>query len=94
MGLFFLGDKTSSGGAFLAASQTRKVNGKGIARVGDPASYPQHCTSRIAEGEATLKDEGKALAFHGYRLTCGCTLISSMLNVGGSRYVRAEYFST
>ncbi|WP_336285205.1 PAAR domain-containing protein [Citrobacter arsenatis] len=83
-GVIRLGDKTTSGGMVLSASLNRNAYGKGIARVGDKAYCPLegHGPNIIAEGEQTVKVDGKPVAFHGHRLACGCSLITSLPNVG------------
>lgn len=83
-GVIRLGDKTTSGGSVLSASPNRKAYGKGIARVGDKAYCPVegHGLNFIAEGDPAMKVDGKPTAFHGNRLACGCSLITSLPNVG------------
>lgn len=82
IGIIRIGDKTSSGGVVLTASPVTKIMGRGVARIGDKASCPLHGNSTIIEGNEKIKDDGKAIAFTGHRLACGCVLISSLNNVG------------
>jgi uncharacterized Zn-binding protein involved in type VI secretion len=81
-GIIRLGDKTSSGGVVLTASDKRVIMGKGIARVGDSVSCPKHGNNSIVEGDSTITDQGIAVAFNGHKTACGCSLISSLSNVG------------
>ncbi|MBV4413279.1 PAAR domain-containing protein [Enterobacteriaceae bacterium YMB-R22] len=82
IGIVRLGDITSGGGVVLTASRTRTIMGKGLARIGDKVSCPLHGENTIIEGNEKIKDEGKAIAFNGHRLACGCKLISSLSHVG------------
>lgn len=87
IGIIRIGDKTSGGGKVQSGSNKVKFGGIGIARKGDSVSCPQkgHSPSFIAEGHPTMSDEGIPIAFHGYKCTCGCTLISSMGNATTSK---------
>ena len=80
-------DKLSSGGYVTVGSEVMKFNGIGVAHKDDPVSCPLlgHYPSFIAEGHPTFRDNGRQLAFHGYKCTCGCTLISSLGNVTTSK---------
>lgn len=80
-GIIRLGDRTSSDGRVLSASNRIHIHGKGVARVGDAASCPKHGTNQIAEGSDKINDQGQAIAFHGHRLSCGCLLITSLPNI-------------
>ncbi|POT57520.1 PAAR domain-containing protein [Citrobacter amalonaticus] len=81
-GIIRLGDKTTCGGTVLTASEKRIIMGKGIARVGDSVSCPKHGNSKIVEGDSSITEQGIPVAFNGHRTNCGCTLISSLSNVG------------
>lgn len=85
-GIVRKGDKTSSGGVVMAGSERMRIAGIGVAHLNDPVSCPLegHNPSFIAEGHPTLRDEGRPIALHGYRCTCGCTLIASLGHVGAS----------
>ncbi len=75
--IIVLGDKTSRGGTVIEASMFTSTHGKGWGRVGDRVSCHRNC--RIATGDPFLIDDGKAVARHGDKTTCGQTLISSQL---------------
>ncbi|EOC0417696.1 PAAR domain-containing protein [Cronobacter malonaticus] len=86
-GIVRIGDKTTHGGQVLSGSAVMKFAGISVARQGDPVSCPidGHSPSYIAEGHPTMKDNGVAVAFHGYKCTCGCTLITSLGNATTSK---------
>ncbi|EML0455035.1 MULTISPECIES: PAAR domain-containing protein [Klebsiella] len=79
-GIVRIGDKTTHGGQVLSGSGTMKFQGVGVARLGDAVSCPieGHSPSYIAEGHPTMKDNGVPVAFHNYKCTCCCTLITSL----------------
>jgi hypothetical protein len=54
--------------------------GKGWARVGDMVACPR-CKGvfPISQGDSSLMDDGKAVAYHGCKVACGATLISSQM---------------
>ena len=77
-----VGDLTSHGGEVLTSSvEYFLVSGKPVAVVGDkcrcPVSGHQDCT--IISGSATHSINGKAVAYHGDKTSCGATLISSVV---------------
>ncbi|EKY3995816.1 TPA: PAAR domain-containing protein [Enterobacter roggenkampii] len=86
-GIIRIGDKTTGGGLVMDGSKKMKFAGIGVARKGDPVSCPilGHSPSFIAEGHPTMKDNGVPVAFHGYKCTCGCTLIASLSNATTSK---------
>jgi len=75
--IIVMGDKTSHGGTVITCSQTSDTHGKGWARVGDKVACPR-CKGvfPITEGDATLSDDGLAVAYHGCKVACGATLIA------------------
>ncbi|RZA04306.1 MAG: PAAR domain-containing protein [Proteobacteria bacterium] len=75
-----LRDKTSHGGTVITCSPFSATHGKGWARVGDMASCPR-CKGvfPIAQGDTSLTDDGKAVAYHGCKTACGATLIASQM---------------
>ncbi|NUF50610.1 PAAR domain-containing protein [Gilliamella sp. ESL0250] len=85
-GVIRLGDLTDHGGKVITASSTMTVLGKPVARVGDLVSCPikGHGINPIIEGESTFSDQGKQVALDGYKSGCGCSLISSLSEVGKS----------
>lgn len=86
-GIVRIGDKNTGGGQVQAGSTTMKFAGIGVARLNDPVSCPVkgHSPSKIVEGHPTMKDNGIPVAFHGYKCSCGCTLISSLTNATTSK---------
>jgi uncharacterized Zn-binding protein involved in type VI secretion len=78
--LIVLGDKTSHGGTVITCSPACDTMGKGWARVGDMVSCPR-CKGvfPISQGDPSLVDDGHAVAYHGCKVACGATLISSQM---------------
>ena len=75
-----LGDPTSHGGTVVQSSANHVVVlGKPVALVGDKCVCPvyghQNCT--IATGNSLHIVNGKAVAYHGDKTSCGATLIST-----------------
>jgi uncharacterized Zn-binding protein involved in type VI secretion len=79
--LIRLDDDTDHGGKVITASSTMRFDGKFVARKGDEVSCPKHDIKRnvIVDGDESMTDNGVPIARHGYRATCGCHLISSLL---------------
>jgi len=84
-----LGDKTDHGGEVIEASGVTDTHGKRIARVGDKVQCPKkgHGATVIIEGDMTFVIDGKGVAYHGCKTSCGAVLISSQavttVNLGG-----------
>jgi uncharacterized Zn-binding protein involved in type VI secretion len=78
--IIVFGDKSSHGGTVISSSIVSDTNGKGWARVGDMVSCPR-CKGvfPITQGDQSLIDEGKAVAYHGCKTACGATLISGQV---------------
>lgn len=78
--IIVLGDKTSHGGTVITCSAFADTHGKGWARIGDMVACPR-CKGvfPISQGDASLVDEGMAVAYHGCKVACGATLISSQM---------------
>lgn len=78
--LIVIGDKTNHGGTVITCSPFSDTHGKGWARVGDMVSCPR-CRGvfPIAEGDQSLVDHGKAVAYAGCKTACGATLIASQM---------------
>jgi len=74
-----LGDKTDHGGEVIEASGVTDTHGKRIARVGDKVHCPKkgHGSTVIIEGDMTFVIDGKGVAYHGCKTSCGAVLISS-----------------
>lgn len=74
-----IGDKTDHGGEVIQASDLSDTHGKRIARVGDKVHCPKkgHGVTFIVSGDDRFLIDGKAVAYHGCRTSCGATLISS-----------------
>lgn len=81
-----LGDPTSHGGAVTSAADHSTVVGKPLARVNDSCScpLPGHSNCVIVEGDPAWTVDGRAVALHGHKLSCGATLISTVPNVARS----------
>ncbi|MBA0039018.1 PAAR domain-containing protein [Pantoea sp. BIGb0393] len=86
-GIIRVGDKTTGGGQVKSGSEKMIFQAIGVARINDPVSCPilGHSPSYIAQGHPTMKDNGVAVAFDGYKCSCGCTLISSLTNATTSK---------
>jgi uncharacterized Zn-binding protein involved in type VI secretion len=76
--MIVLGDKTDHGGEVIEASGVTDTHGKRIARVGDKVQCPKkgHGTTEIVTGDLTMLIDGKAVAYHGCKTSCGAVLIS------------------
>jgi len=77
--IIVLGDKTNHGGEVIEASGVTDTHGKRMARVGDRVQCPKkgHGATVIIEGDLTFVIDGKAVAYHGCKTSCGAILISS-----------------
>jgi len=77
--MIVLGDKTDHGGEVIEASGVTDTHGKRIARVGDKVQCPKkgHGSTVIVSGDLTMVIDGKAVAYHGCKTSCGAMLISS-----------------
>lgn len=81
--IILIGDQTTHGGSVITASDSHTVGGRGIARLGDLVSCPEHGVNKIVEAHPTFSVGDKRVALHGHRTECGCTLIGSVTaNVG------------
>ncbi|MBZ8142479.1 hypothetical protein CLD22_21585 [Rubrivivax gelatinosus] len=82
--MIVMGDKTDHGGEVIECSEITDTNGRRIARVGDKVSCPKkgHGTTVIVTGDDTMLIDGKAVAYHGCRTSCGAKLISSQSATG------------
>lgn len=78
--IIVMGDKTSHGGSVITSSPFSDTMGKGWARVGDMTACPR-CKGvfPIAQGDPSLIDDGKAVAYAGCKTACGATLVSSQM---------------
>lgn len=83
-GYIRLGDPTSHGGTVLSANPRFTVGGKGVACLGDDCTCPLHGPCKIAEGLSHECIDGKPVALHGHKTSCGATLISTLVNHGSS----------
>jgi uncharacterized Zn-binding protein involved in type VI secretion len=76
--IIVVGDKTSHNGTVVGGAGTVTIQGKPVARVGDPVTCPNcHCTTSIATGDNTTLVLGKPVARHGDKTACGASLIAS-----------------
>jgi uncharacterized Zn-binding protein involved in type VI secretion len=78
-----LGDSTSHGGKVTSAAGQTNVMGLPLARINDTCScpVPGHANCVIVEGDENWTIDGRAVALHGHKLSCGATLISTLDNV-------------
>jgi len=76
-GLVCLGDKTDHGGTVIHASGLSETMGRRWAVVGDMVACPR-CKGvyPIVQGDNTLTDEGRPVAYHGCKTACGATLLA------------------
>ena len=86
IGIIRVGDKTTGGGEVLSGSENIIFGGIPIARIGDPIScpLPGHEPAYISEGHPKMHDQDIGIAFHGYKCSCGCLLISSLASASAS----------
>ncbi|WMY07415.1 PAAR domain-containing protein [Paraburkholderia phenoliruptrix] len=80
-----LNDSTDHGGEVITASETMRYGGRRVARKGDLVTCPLHPEvnpNLIVEGDETITDHGVPVARHGYLATCGCRVISSLMERG------------
>lgn len=77
--IIVLGDKTDHGGQVIEASGFTDTHGKKMARVGDKVHCPKkgHGITEIVTGDISFVIDGKAVAYHGCKTSCGAMLISS-----------------
>jgi uncharacterized Zn-binding protein involved in type VI secretion len=76
-----IGDKTSKGGTVLEGSTPTMGLSRGLSTIGMKV---QCCNAiqTILEGWNGMSIDGKAVAYHGCAISCGCKLISSQNLVG------------
>ena len=75
-----LGDNTTHGGKVISTSAPHlTVDGKPIVCIGDKCTcpLPGHGVGTIIEGDETHTVSGKAVAYEGYRTSCGATLLAT-----------------
>ena len=78
-----LGDPTSHGGKVIECSAANyKAGGLPMAVVGDKVvcPLPGHTNCTIASGNSRHKINGRYVAYHGDKVSCGATLISTKPN--------------
>ncbi|KPC53783.1 PAAR domain-containing protein [Amantichitinum ursilacus] len=81
--LIRLGDTLREyGGQVTSAWAGAKIFGRPPARVGDAAVCNKHGLTRIREGSTMTRVGGAAVALDGHHCDCGCTLVSSLPDVG------------
>lgn len=73
-----LGDKTTHGGAVIAAPSRCSAGGIPIAVIGDAVSCPKCGPNAIAEGDSSWSIDGKPVALDGHATACGARLIASL----------------
>ena len=77
LGLICHGDKTDHGGTVIHASGLSQTMGRRWAVLGDMVACPR-CKGvyPIVQGDPTLTDEGRPVAYHGCKTACGATLLA------------------
>lgn len=75
------GDTISHGGSITGGAARTTVEGKSLARQGDPVSCAQHGPQTITGGSATVLVEGKPVACVGDLVSCGATIVSGASSV-------------
>jgi uncharacterized Zn-binding protein involved in type VI secretion len=71
------GDTTTHGGYVKTASSTLIIGGKAAALKGDLVQCPEHGTVAIIEGDDGYIEDGRPLAVHRCRTTCGGEVLAS-----------------
>lgn len=79
-----VGDALDHGGNVIAGSPFSDVEGKPIARIGDPAVCRKHGRTTIVSGDPTVVIDGSPVARHGDKTDCGATLIASQSTTGSA----------
>ena len=64
------------GGQVLAGSPTDIIDGRAVARIGDPVRCNEHGANAIAEGAASFQCGDRLVALEGHQAQCGCVLVS------------------
>lgn len=82
LGVIRINDKTTHGGTVLEGSAGVKFMGLEVSCLMDKVFCPVHGKTYIIKGVEISKINGKPIALHGHRCSCGCTLISSLYNAG------------
>lgn len=72
-----IGDPIDHGGSVAAASLATDINGKGVARLGDPVVCSLHGPTTIVSGDHTVLIDGQPVARHGDKTGCGASLIAT-----------------
>lgn len=87
-----LGDPTTHGGTVVSATVGYVMFGKEVAGRGDTAKCPirGHGVVTIVEGDPSWTINGKNVALEGHKCSCGCSLISTLPNVGRSYEAAGE----
>lgn len=83
-GVIRVGDSTSHGGIVTTGRPQSAVMGRAVACVGDECTCPVsgHRKCVIIEGDNNVSIDGRPVAFHGHKTSCGATLISSIPTSG------------
>lgn len=73
-----LGDKTDHGGTVITASGRAQTGDRNIACVGDKVTCPRHDgVTTIVTGDPSMLIDGKPVARHGDKTSCGASLIAA-----------------
>lgn len=71
------GDTTTHGGRVVTASSTFFIGDIACALRGDLVNCPQHGTVQIVDGDDGYIENGRPLAVHRCRTTCGAEVLAS-----------------
>ncbi|WP_411834687.1 PAAR domain-containing protein [Pseudoxanthomonas mexicana] len=75
--IIVIGDSISHGGSVVGGSPATDIEGRQVARLGDPVACRKCGPTRIASGDPGVIVDGMPVARHGDRTACGATLIAS-----------------
>ncbi|HKT97927.1 MAG TPA: PAAR domain-containing protein [Paraburkholderia sp.] len=78
-----VGDTHSHGGRVLEGAPDSRIEGRAIARLGDPAVCEIHGPTFIAKVSGNANFDGQPAAADGDLLACGARLIASQSTTGG-----------
>jgi uncharacterized Zn-binding protein involved in type VI secretion len=80
-GVARLNDTISHGGTIVEASPDVKVNGRGVARLGDSVNCSQHGSQTITGASQTVKANSKRVARLNDSISCGAVISSASTDV-------------
>ncbi|MCG7405731.1 MULTISPECIES: PAAR domain-containing protein [Caballeronia] len=72
-----VGDATTHGGRIITGSDTMDIKGRGVARMGDLVTCPEHGTNPIIQCSDMLIDtNGNGVALDGHLTACGSRVLA------------------